>query len=206
MLPDPRESLIVLNLIPGVGSLRVQSLLDFFGSAELALAAPISLLAQVPRIGKKMATIIANWRNCTNWQAELEQAQEEGIRVVTILDEDYPRILRRMEDPPIVLYARGEWRQEDDSRAVSIVGSRMATPYGMNTARRFGRELADAGCTIISGLARGIDSAAHWGALDAGGRTIAVLGSGLNQLFPAENAQLAEYICEHRGAVVSEFP
>lgn len=202
---SPREALIVLNLIPGLGSVRIQSLLEFFGSAELILAAPARLLAQAPRIGDKIACAIANWRHCTNLQAELAQAERFQTRIVTLLDEDYPDALRRMSDPPIVLYVRGQWQQDDATRAVSIVGSRMSTPYGMNAARRFGRELADAGCTIISGLARGIDTAAHCGALDAAGRTLAILGSGMAQFFPPENAALAEAIIDGHGAVVSEF-
>lgn len=106
----------------------------------------------------------------------------------------------------MVLYVLGEVRQEDAERAVSIVGTRRATPYGMNAARRFGRELAEAGCTIISGLARGIDTAAHWGALDAGGRTIGVLGVGLADIYPPENRELAARIVDGHGAIVSEFP
>lgn len=106
----------------------------------------------------------------------------------------------------MVLYVRGEFKQEDAARAVSVVGTRMASPYGMGAARRFGRELAEAGCTVISGLARGIDTAAHWGALDADGRTIAVLGMGLAGVYPPENRELADRICDGHGAVVSEFP
>lgn len=203
---SPREALITLNLIPGLGSVRIQSLLEFFGSAELVLAAGSNMLERVPRIGAKMANAIANWHNCTNVQAELECAAHYGVRIVTLTDEDYPHALRRMSDPPIVLYVLGEWAQEDEHHAVSIVGSRAATPYGMTVARRFGRELADAGCTIISGLAKGIDTAAHRGALDAGGRTIAVLGHGLSQIFPQENAELVQQIIKGHGAVVSEFP
>ena len=169
MTLSPREALITLNLIPGLGSVRIQSLLEFFGSAELALTAPATMLEQVPRIGAKLARVIAGWRDCTNVHAELACAAEHGVRVVTITDEDYPVALRRMGDPPIVLYVRGEWQQTDGERGVAIVGTRAATPYGMTLARRFGRELADAGCTIISGLARGIDTAGHWGALDAEG-------------------------------------
>ncbi len=206
MTLSPREALITLNLIPGLGSVRIQSLLEFFGSAELALTAPAHMLEQVPRIGSKLARIIAGWRDCTNVHAELACAAEHGVRVVTITDEDYPAALRRMGDPPIVLYVRGEWQQADAERSVAIVGTRAATPYGMTLARRFGRELADAGCTIISGLARGIDTAGHWGALDAGGRTIAVLGYGMAGLFPPENAELADHICRGHGALVSEFP
>lgn len=206
MLPTPREALITLNLIPGLGSVRIRSLMEFFGSAELVLAASAELLAQAPRIGPTLAAAIADWRNCTQAAAEQECAERHGVRIVTLLDDDYPELLRRMSDPPVVLYVRGHWQQQDEARPVSIVGSRMATPYGMTIARRFGRELAEAGCTIISGMARGIDTAAHWGALDAGGRTLAILGSGMAQLFPRENAELAARICNGHGAVVSEFP
>lgn len=202
----PKEALVTLNLIPGLGSMRIQALLEFFGSAELVLQAPENMLAMVPRIGPKIAATIADWRNCTNARAELECAEQYGVRVVTILDEEYPSFLRRMSDPPIVLYVRGTWHENDSERSVAIVGTRQASPYGATTARRFGRELADAGCTIISGLARGIDTAAHWGALDAGGRTIAVLGFGMAEIYPPENAELAERICSGHGAIVSEFP
>ncbi len=202
----PREALITLNLIPGLGSVRIRSLLEFFGSAELVLAASQSMLCQVPRVGATLAAAIADWRNCTNVDAELRLAEQWGARLITLTDADYPAILRRMDDPPVVLCVRGEWRPEDGERGVSLVGSRLASPRGLTLARRFARELADAGCTIISGLARGIDTAGHWGALDAGGRTIAVLGSGMAQLFPKENDELARSICDGHGAVVSEFP
>ncbi len=206
MLPSPQESLVALNLIPGLGSIRIQALLEFFGSAEHVLAAPSGLLARVPRIGESLASAIADWRNCTNVELELQCAQRAGVRVITLMDEAYPAVLRRMPDPPVVLYVLGEFLQEDAERAVSVVGSRMATPYGMSAARRFGRELANAGCTIVSGMARGIDTAAHWGALDADGRTIAVLGNGLSQIYPPENADLARRMIDGHGAIVSEFP
>ncbi len=203
---SPRDALVTLNLIPGLGSVRIRSLLEFFGSAELVLAAPENMLRQVPRVGEALAAAIADWRNCTNAEAELRLAEQWGVRLVTLTDADYPEALRRMDDPPVVLYARGEWKPQDWERGISLVGSRLASPRGLTLARRFARELADAGATIISGLARGIDTAGHWGALDAGGRTIAVLGSGMSQLFPRENEELARRICEGHGAVVSEFP
>ncbi len=203
---NPRDALIVLNLIPGLGSVRIRSLLEFFGSAELVLHAPASMLQQVPRVGATLAAAIADWRNCTNVEAELRLAEQYGVRLITFTDAAYPDALRRMDDPPVVLYLRGEWTPQDGKRSVSVVGSRQASPRGLTLARRFARELADAGCTIISGLARGIDTAAHWGALDAGGRTIAVLGSGFSQLFPRENEELSHRICDGHGAVVSEFP
>ncbi len=205
-MPTPRDALVALNLIPGLGSVRIRSLLEFFGSAELVLAAPENMLRQVPRVGATLAAAIADWRNCTHVEAELRLAEKWGVRLITLTDAEYPAALRRMDDPPVVLYVRGEWRPEDGERGISLVGSRLASPRGITLARRFARELADAGCTIISGLARGIDTAGHWGALDAGGRTIAVLGSGMAQLFPKENEELARRICDGHGAVVSEFP
>ncbi len=201
-----QEALVTLNLIPGLGSMRIQALLEFFGSAELVLHARENMLAMVPRIGPKLASAIADWRNCTNARAELDCAKQHGVRIITLIDKEYPDFLRRMSDPPIVLYVRGNWLKSDSDKSVAIVGTRQATPYGVTTARKFGRELASAGCTIISGLARGIDTAAHMGALDAGGRTIAVLGFGMAETYPPENAGLMEHICAGHGAVVSEFP
>lgn len=202
----PREALIVLNLIPGLGSIRIQNLLEVFGSAELVLNAPVQLLERVPRIGPAMAAAIADWANCTNLDAELECAERFGVKLTTFTDDDYPFALRRMSNPPIVLYSRGAWAEVDDVRGVAIIGTRQATPYGRVQARRFGRELADAGCTIISGMALGIDEEGHRGALDAGGRTIAVLGFGLGQLPNCPLPDLAEAICDGHGAIVSEFP
>ena len=203
---SPTEALITLNLIPGLGSIRIQGLLEYFGTAELVLEAPASLLQQAPRIGPKLAQVITDWRNVTNVCAELDCAAQHGVRVVTLLDDDYPAILRRMTDPPIVLYVRGEWRDSDAERSVAIVGTREASAYGMTVSRKFGRELAEHGSTIISGLARGIDTAGHWGALEAGGRTIAVLGHGMSAIYPPENEELVTAICDGHGAVVSEFP
>ena len=119
---SPTEALITLNLIPGLGSIRIQGLLEYFGTAELVLEAPVGLLENAPRIGTKLARTIADWRNCTNVHAELDCAAQHGVRVITLLDDEYPAILRRMTDPPIVLYLRGEWRDSDAERSVAIVG------------------------------------------------------------------------------------
>lgn len=202
------EILVALNLIPGLGSKRIQSLLEHFGSAELVLEAPANLLARIPGIGPKLAAAIADWRNCTNISTELERTAALGARIITLLDDEYPTVLRRMSDPPIVLYVLGAWHQSDAQHSVAIVGTRQASTYGTTQARRFARELSEqAGSCIISGLARGIDTAGHLGALDAAGRTIAVLGSGLGSIFPPENRLLAERILSGRhGAIVSEFP
>ncbi len=204
---NARDAFITLNLIPGLGSVRIRALLEFFGSAELVLAAPREMISRVPHVGPKLATAIANWRQCTQVEAELECAQRAGVKITTFLEDDYPDALRRMSDPPVVLYSLGAWTQDDATRAVAVVGTRVATPYGLSCARSVCRDLADrAGCCIISGLARGIDTAAHHGALAAQGRTIAVLGGGLAQLFPPENHELVQKIIQGHGAVVSEFP
>lgn len=202
----PQEALITLNLIPGLGSVRIQALLNHFGSAEEVLKAPVAEITNVYRIGPRLAAVIADWQNCTNAQAEIACAANFGARIITLMDDEYPSRLREMTDAPIVLYVMGELKESDADRSVAIVGTRQATPYGHTTARKLGSELAEAGCTIISGLARGIDTAAHLGALDAGGRTIAVIGAGLAELYPPENKELAQHICNGHGAIVSEFP
>ncbi len=203
---SPRDALFVLNLIPGIGSIRIQSLLNYFSSAELVLSAPEHILTQVPNIGKKVAATLVQWQSCTNYEEELAAAERLGVRIVSILDDEYPPALRLMSDAPIILYVKGASIAAEEPRSVAIVGSRQSTPYGMITARRLSSELADAGCTIISGLARGIDTAAHWGALDVGGRTIGVLGSGQGCFFPEENIALAERMIAQGGSIVSEFP
>ncbi|MBI1949857.1 MAG: DNA-protecting protein DprA [Acidobacteria bacterium] len=135
---------------------------------------------------------------------ELDRAKRHGAAVLTCEDESYPPLLRASSDPPLVLYVWGDMRPED-VLAVAVVGSRRATPLGLEVAGELGRGLAASGFTVVSGLARGIDAASHRGALDGGGRTIAVLGSGLDRIYPAEHRALAESIAR-RGAVVTEFP
>ncbi|MBI3322058.1 MAG: DNA-protecting protein DprA [Candidatus Omnitrophica bacterium] len=135
---------------------------------------------------------------------ELNLAREHGARIVTLQGDDYPALLRQIQRPPPVLYVRGSLL-EADGAAVAIVGTRRATPYGLSAARELAGDLARAGITVVSGLAEGIDAAAHEGALEAGGRTIAVVGHGLSTLYPARHAKLAERIAGS-GAVISEFP
>jgi DNA processing protein len=201
---NSRQAYIALNLLPNIGPVRVHRLLEHFGNAKSILSASAGDLREVRGIGKDASETVVNWRTLIDLQAELEKIQSRGINVVTPEDSTYPSLLRKIYDPPIVLYAWGHL-QESDSEAISIVGSRQATYYGRQTAKKFGFQLAHAGLCVISGLARGIDSAAHEGALAAGGRTIAVIGSGLGNLYPRENQSLAEKISRN-GAVISEFP
>lgn len=200
-----REALIALNMLPKIGPVRVQRLLEEFGSADAILTANSSKLTKVRGIGEETAKIISSWEDTIDLSGELENAKSRGINVITQSDESYPDPLRHMYDPPLALYVWGEILPKD-KHAMAVVGSRRCTHYGQNTALSLSRDLAASGLTIISGLARGIDTFGHRGALEAGGRTIAVIGSGLAQLYPPENMALAQQIADGNGAVVSEFP
>jgi DNA processing protein len=151
-----------------------------------------------------LADNISRWQDFADPAAELKKATDLGARVITSEDEEYPAALREIHDPPIVLYVRGHLT-ERDRNTVAVVGSRKASHYATECAKKLSFQMAYAGLTVVSGLARGIDTAAHQGALAARGRTIAVIGSGLGELYPPENAALADRIAES-GAVISEFP
>jgi DNA processing protein len=204
MRMDSREALIALNLTEGVGSVRVRSLLEHFGGAPQILAASAAELSRVRNIGADTAAKIANWEKTVDLAGELKRIADYGCHVLIQSDENYPASLREIYDPPIVLYVKGELSSKDKN-AVALVGSRMSTHYGIETARKLAYQLAYVGVTIVSGGARGIDTAAHQGALSAKGRTIAVLGTGLNLVFPPENAELFERTAAN-GAVITQFP
>ena len=198
------EACIALNMIPQMGPVRLRRLLDAFGSAEKILLARADQLAAIDGIPRVLAENISHWQEFANPAAELKKAADLGAHVITAEDEEYPSALREIHDPPIVLYVRGQLT-ERDRNAVAVVGSRKATHYATECAKKLSFQMAYAGLTVASGLARGIDTAAHQGALAAKGRTIAVIGSGLGELYPPENAELADRIAES-GAVISEFP
>ncbi len=197
-----KDYLIALNLIPGVGSLRVKKLIDHFGSPENVFNASEKDLISVCNIGKEIADRIRNF-DFKILHKEVQLCKENNINIITIEDNNYPQLLMQLPDPPQVLYIWG--KIPDDEFNLAIVGSRRASFYGLSTAEKFAFQLASLGFCIISGLARGIDSCAHQGALKAGGKTIAVLGSGLLNIYPPENKELAAKISEN-GAVISEFP
>jgi len=201
---DSREALVALNLVEGVGPIRLRQLLEFFGDATAILRASRPQLLQVRGIGEDTATAIANWEKDIDLAAELKRAADFGCRIVIQADPEYPETLRQIYDPPILLYVKGDLLPRDKN-SVAIVGSRMTTPYGMEVARKLGYQLAYLGVTVVSGGARGIDSAAHQGAISAKGRTLAVLGTGINICWPAENAKLFEQIAAN-GALVTQFP
>lgn len=199
-----REALIALNMIEGVGPVRVRQLLESFGDAEAVLEARADRLMQVRGVGHEVAEAIADWENRIDLQGELRRISEYRCGILTASDPLYPRLLREIYDPPIVLYLKGELTERDHV-GLALVGSRQITAYGQGVARRLGEQLARAGITVVSGGARGIDTAAHHGVLNAGGRTVAVLGNGINIVYPSENARLFEQI-SRSGAVMTQFP
>ncbi len=194
---------IAFNMIRGIGPKTANQLIDTFGSPAEVFAASRQALEKA---GLKTETIL-ELRDSTileQAQAEIERLEVIGARVITQDDADYPGLLREIHDPPIVLYVWGDI-ESLDRPCLSVVGSRRCTTYGINAAQSLARDLAAHGLTIISGLARGIDAAAHRGALEAGGRTVAVVGTGLETTYPKEHAKLQEEIIS-AGAVISEFP
>ena len=195
---------VVLNMITGVGALRAKKLLERFGSLEGIFTAQGRELEQVEGIGKEIAERIRRWRETADVEKELELVKKYGATVLTLGDEEYPERLKEIYDPPIVLYVRGELSLRDEN-AIAIVGTRYPSFYGRTITEDLSKKLAMRGFTIVSGMARGIDSAAHRGALAVKGKTIAVLGCGVDTVYPPENGKLMKEII-NSGAVVSEFP
>jgi DNA processing protein len=194
---------LALSLIPGVGSTLIKRLVDQFDNPEAVFQAPMKELLRIEGLGEKVALEIRKGPLEKTVERELSLLKEVGGTILTLKDDAYPKRLRDIYDPPAVLYVRGELKKEDDL-AVSIVGSRKTSPYGRGITERVSQELARHGVTIVSGMARGIDSLAHWGAISAGGRTIAVLGCGVDVIYPSENRNLFKKIIDC-GAVLSEF-
>jgi DNA processing protein len=201
---DSLEATVRLALVSGVGPILRKSLLEHFGSAESILAAAPSRLREVPGVGAKLTRSIVSACDEIDVEAELRLCREHGVSVLCDADPGFPRLLREIHDPPGILFVHGNL-EPDDAMAIAIVGARHATSYGRQQAERLAGGLARAGLTVVSGLARGIDAAAHRGALEAGGRTIAVLGSGVLNVYPPEHGKLAEGIRES-GALISESP
>jgi DNA processing protein len=199
---DDKRYWIGFTLVKGIGAVRFQRLLERFGDAESAWrAAPADLAAA--GLGLKMIERLVAVREKVDLSLIWDQLHSKGIQVLTWMDEAYPQRLKEIEQPPPVLYLRGELSPED-TWAVAIVGTRRVTPYGRQVTEEISSFLAANGITVISGLARGVDAIAHHAALKAGGRTLAVLGSGVDKIYPPENRALAEQIVAH-GAVLSDY-
>lgn len=196
-----------LRSVPGIGNLLFKRLLDRFESPERVLAASPDELGQVEGITTRLVKAVAGRRVSDQVRRELDRIEDRmgrgGFRVITMADPDYPGLLLQIPDPPPFLYLQGDLNRAN--RNIAMVGSRNATRYGIFTTRRLAGELASLNITVVSGMARGIDTAAAEGALEKGGRTIAVLGSGLDRIYPSENRALFHRIAES-GAVITEFP
>ncbi len=198
-----REAYIALNLMDGMGPVRVRNLAAVLGSPEAIFTAAEADLLLAEGVGAELAARIVAQRGAVDPAAEERKAAGLGARLVTPEDAEYPEPLRHIHDPPLALYVKGTLLPKD-KHALAIVGTRSPTHYGLGVADKLGYQLAKSGFTVVSGLARGIDTAAHQAALKGGGRTIAYLGSALDTLYPPENAELAERIAES-GAIISEY-
>lgn len=196
------EALIFLNSLPLLGSIKIRSLIQHFGSAASVLKTPLEEIATLLNFSP---SLLQSWRSgleTKTWEKELKIAEQSQVAIIPFTSPHYPKRLLDTADFPILLYIQGNLLIKDN-RCLAVVGTRQASIYGLEIAKKISSELARAGFTIVSGLARGIDTAAHQGALQ-GGRTLAVLGSGLSRLYPQENTNLAETI-KQQGALISEF-
>lgn len=214
-LPQPGDcsaqarTLLALTMVPGLGPMRIAQLISTIGSPEGVLRASASQIASVRGIGNTTATSIAKHLHhaIDRVDEELEKIAHAGAHVVSIVDPHYPAMLAATPSSPPILMIRGRFDHETVNRyPVAIVGSRSCSVYGSEQAGRFGSALAQAGLTIVSGGARGIDTAAHRGAIGVGGKTAVVLGCGISKVYPPENAKLFDEVVESGGAVISELP
>lgn len=199
---DDRKYWVGFNLIKGIGAVRMQGLVAYFGDLESAWKAPLAELAGAG-LGLKVIERVVQARQTVDLDKVWERIEKQGITILTWQDEAYPQRLKEIDQPPPVLYIRGTY-VPDDLFAVAIVGTRRVTPYGRQITEELASFLAAHGMTVVSGLARGVDAVAHQTALKAGGRTIGVLGSGVDKIYPPEHRALAEQMME-RGAVISDY-
>ncbi len=196
---------IALNMTPGVGPRVTARLLEHFGSAEAIFDAPRRELALL-RLTPEAIESIASRELHARAEAEIARVRKLGGDILVLDDGVYPALLRETYDPPVVLYVKGAWNECLELPCIAVVGSRRCSTYGQNASLMMSRELAQRGITIVSGLARGIDASAHRGALEAGGRTVAVMGTGLDRVYPRDHHKLADEILQRGGALVTQFP
>ena len=196
---------ISLNMTPQVGPRAATKLLERFGSAENVFHAKRNELESLRLRAESIESILKQEFH-EKAEAELNRVKEIGGDVLILDDGSYPYLLREISDPPITLYVKGDWQACFDAPCIAVVGSRRCSTYGENASEFLARDLAANGVCVVSGLARGIDTAAHRGAIAGKGRTIAVLGTGIDEVYPKENAKLVEQILDSGGAIVSQFP
>ena len=201
-----RRAMVALALVPGVGSGRLRALMSRMGSAQAALGASAAAIASVPGVGRDLATQIAAADCGEAVEKQFARAEEIGAEMLALGDANYPFLLRQIDDPPAFLWMRGRLPvAEEPARALAVVGTRRMSPYGLRVTGELTEALVREGFSIVSGLAYGVDAAAHQAVLDAGGRTIAVLGSGIDRVYPARHRRLAEDLIA-TGALLSEYP
>jgi DNA processing protein len=198
------EALVRLYIGPGVGSHRFRILIGAFGTPEAVLNAPVQHLMRIHGIDKASACKIKEGIKPSIFDQEMRLIKKHNIKVISYWDDRYPSILKKIYDPPGLLFTKGAFTSEDE-KAMGIVGTRVPSQYGRTVTEQFCKDLTEHKLTIVSGLARGVDTIAHQTALKQGGRTIAVLGCGIDRLYPPENNKLADKIAE-QGAVISEYP
>lgn len=198
------EQLINLSAIPGVGSTRIRALVAHFKSTDEIFKASIKELSSINGFEYSTAKNIKNYSDFNYGKTQFNRANSAGVEIIHFWDERYPENLKKIYDPPALLFKKGQLSAHD-KYAISIVGTRLPSSYGKVVAEKVSKELAQKGLTIVSGLARGIDTISHWASIQVGGRTLAVLGSGLDYIYPSENRKLTEKIIE-QGALISEFP
>src|SRR5712664_3871541 len=196
---------VALNMTPGIGPRAAAKLLERFGSAEAVYGATRVELEKCRLLPEAVDSIIARDLH-TEAESEIESVRKLGGDILVLDDGVYPSLLREIYDPPIALYVKGAWSQCLDQPCIAIVGSRKCSTYGQNASLMLARDLAQRGVTVVSGFARGIDAAAHRGALEAGGRTIAVLGTGIDEIYPRDHKKLSEEVLAGGGAMVTQFP
>lgn len=199
-----QEALIVLNAVPGMGNNRIRRLVKACGTAQQVWKASESDLVERIGLPPEVARSLSTFNRDDFLEKENHLILKTSAQVITFWDDDYPRPLREIPDAPVVLYIKGRWQKEDEC-SLAIVGARRASVYGTTVAEKFSCQLAEMGITIVSGLARGIDTAAHRGSLLARGRTLAILGCGLAEIYPPENRELYDKVAQN-GAIISEFP
>lgn len=196
---------VALNMTPGIGPRAAAKLLEQFGSAEAVYRATRAELERVRLLPEAVDSIIARDTHATA-EADIERVRKLGGDILVLDDGVYPPLLREIYDPPITLYVKGPWSECLEQPCVAIVGSRKCSTYGQNAASMLARDLAQRGVTIVSGFARGIDAAAHRGAIEGGGRTVAVIGTGIDDVYPRDHKRLADELLGSGGAFVSQFP
>lgn len=203
---DSKTAYLILNLLPGIGPIKVRQMLTVCQSPEIIFSLPRKELEKIPGIGPKNIETILNWHTLCDLENELQAMALAEVTYLTPHDADYPDSLRDLADAPLVLYVAGNSQLLNSPRALAVVGSRQTTLYGRQNTTSIVADAVQRGWVIVSGLARGIDTIAHQTTCQLGGKTIAVLGNGLGQIYPVENLELAREIIVKGGAVISEFP